>query len=346
MTYEWDIHISTGSAGSTVSFAIQNRIREIMTEHFPELLHFCSFKEASYTTEQTIQGEWLVLFMEDDGGQLPRIGNFSTKQLILDEIIQKAPFTEYKYSDLKVILGTPFFDFKRFTYIAKIVDGKISWPLLQEFLVDWLSDLVLPKVFSLNETSVKRALKVAPTYNPVDVTSGLCVLECEQDIRQGTGFFLKGYGIITCAHVLGKETKMFLPSNPSKKYSVILVKKNDVIDLAILKIEEEIDNAFFESSSSDSLNQMDHILISGFPNYRTGDSGVVIPGIITGFRTISAIRRLLTNASIVAGNSGGPVFDKNSKVIGVAVTGSDCTEKANETENHGIIPIEALKYLV
>lgn len=57
------------------------------------------------------------------------------------------------------------------------------------------------------------------------------------------------------------------------------------------------------------------------------------------------IRRILTNAAIVKGNSGGPVFDCNSNVIGIAVTGSDSLTTAQDTENHGIIPVEALKLI-
>ena len=54
---------------------------------------------------------------------------------------------------------------------------------------------------------------------------------------------------------------------------------------------------------------------------------------------------MLTNASIVAGTSGGPVLNSNSEVIGIAVTGSDFQETADQTEKHGIIPIDAINFL-
>ena len=177
------------------------------------------------------------------------------------------------------------------------------------------------------------------------VLKNILGLECETSQKQGTGFFLKDVGVVTCSHVLGQNSKMILPGNPSNKYDVTVVSKNDDIDLAILNIESYESPTNFTQSVSAELSQMDHLLISGFPNYRVGDSGLVIPGIVTGYRTILAIRRLLTNAPIVAGNSGGPVFNKSSEVIGIAVTGSDDFNTASDTENHGIIPIEALKYL-
>ena len=66
---------------------------------------------------------------------------------------------------------------------------------------------------------------------------------------------------------------------------------------------------------------------------------------ISGFRSYSGLRHILVNSPLIAGNSGGPAFDKNSKVIGIAVTGADKMSTAHETEKHGLIPIEALNYI-
>ena len=43
--------------------------------------------------------------------------------------------------------------------------------------------------------------------------------------------------------------------------------------------------------------------------------------------------------------NGGPVITAGNKVIGVAVTGAERMEESQETENHGIIPIDALAFL-
>jgi S1-C subfamily serine protease len=63
---------------------------------------------------------------------------------------------------------------------------------------------------------------------------------------------------------------------------------------------------------------------------------------VTGFRMRSGIRRILVDAHIISGNSGGPVLDKDNRVIGIAVTGADNERDAPDTENHGVIPIDAL----
>ena len=48
---------------------------------------------------------------------------------------------------------------------------------------------------------------------------------------------------------------------------------------------------------------------------------------------------------IIRGNSGGPALNIHNRVIGIAVTGADRRETASETEDHGVIPIEAIKHL-
>lgn len=91
---------------------------------------------------------------------------------------------------------------------------------------------------------------------------------------------------------------------------------------------------------------MEDVAVAGFPNYRLGDSGSIVPGRVVGFRPVSAIRRALLSCPIVFGMSGGPVLDGDNKVVGVAVTGAPTMEESTKTENHGVIPITALQYLL
>lgn len=62
------------------------------------------------------------------------------------------------------------------------------------------------------------------------------VLECEESGRQGTAFFLRDVGLVTCAHVLGPATVAFHPSDPSKLFPVTVVKEEEHLDIAVLKI--------------------------------------------------------------------------------------------------------------
>lgn len=115
--------------------------------------------------------------------------------------------------------------------------------------------------------------------------------------------------------------------------------------MAILSTDASILKEGLEIGNSDKLKQLSHIGIAGFPNYNFGDNGIFSPGLVVGFRTYSGLRHILINSPLISGNTAGPAFDKDSKVIGVAVTGADRMSNAHKTEKHGLIPIEAINYL-
>lgn len=189
-------------------------------------------------------------------------------------------------------------------------------------------------------------LKTEFTYN--DIAPGLILLECDEELKQGTGFLLENIGLITCAHVLGKETKA-IQTATHKKYDLEIIAQEPALDMALLQFTDADAHTPFkpyQMASADDLEIGAPVVLSGFPNFRSGDSGVFKEGKVVGFRMVSGIRRLLIDASIVAGNSGGPVFNHKGQVIGVAVTGADRAETVDETENHAVIPIDAIHYLL
>lgn len=256
------------------------------------------------------------------------------------------PYAYKSHEELYKILGQEWFSFDKFIYVGPCDDNTISWADIQKHIVDWLNNCVLSSIFDNNRRRVLRAIPEPPKFDINKVNNSLWVLECEETCKQGTAVAIANIGLVTCSHVIGSNTKAFHISNINKKYKINVIKRNETLDLAVISLVEFDDELLYiEKASSDDIAQMDHIGIAGFPNYRLGDSGVLIPGLVVGFRPRSGVQRILTNAPIVAGNSGGPVINGDNQVIGIAVTGADKMEDAHQTEEHGIIPINALNLL-
>ena len=185
------------------------------------------------------------------------------------------------------------------------------------------------------------------------VIGALWVLECEEHAVQGTAFSMVDGRIVTCQHVVCEHVSgdrspctammAFRTTDAQKRYPVRVVHSNRDVDLALIDLGTTSDGGL--APNTGELQQTDRLWVAGFPNYRLGDSGSLSPGVITAFRTVSAIRRVLTDALIIAGNSGGPGITRDGRVIGVAVTGADCSEASRTTENYGLIPIDALRHL-
>lgn len=319
-------------------------IDQLIKEQMPHLREMFPFQHSS-DIEKIVDKEWIcVRLLSKTRGikafrQLKdqRIEALATK-LAADELLPK-------YEKIKSHFGEAHFTNKSFIYFGKCVNYQFDRDHLSGFLVDWLNDKVVDEILEFNKRRVLEAIPITPSYDIKQIIDNLYVLESEQESIQGTCFHLQDIGLITCEHVLAKDLKVFSPRNIGAKFNVELIASHTTIDIAILLSPNLEMGEGLKLGSSDLLKQMDHIAIAGFPNYNYGDSGILSPGLVIGFRTVSAIRRILVNTPIVAGNSGGPALNAHGEVVGVAVTGADSMENAPHTEKHGIVPIEALRYL-
>lgn len=179
------------------------------------------------------------------------------------------------------------------------------------------------------------------------IAESLWVIECaENTCGQGTAFHLWGVGLVTCDHVVCDHLVAFSPGRLTTRHRVEVVARHEAIDLAILRLSGvALGDGGLRQGVSAALAVGDEVRVWGFPNFRPSDTPRVHRGHLSGHRTVSTVRRLMVDARIVAGNSGGPVLNHRNEVIGVAVTGAGRMEDAESTENHGVIPIEALERL-
>lgn len=326
-----------------IGFALVRTEIQHVQDQMPDLADMFPFRE-TWTLKGHLDDGWLAIqLLNRNGSGVPTVLKLEDAEL---EVLtaKVLPFSPRNHRELATLLGNTWFSSGKFTYVGPYSDSFACWPDIARHLIDWLNAFVVPEVLKRNQERVMRAIPPSPVFSLERIQNALWILECEETMKQGTAFNLAGVGLVTCEHVLGSSTYAFKADNIAHKYPIKIRSSNPVIDLAVLTVDVSLEEGL-PVGSADSLKQMDHLAVTGFPNYRLGDSGVIVPGLVIGFRTVSSIRRILTNAPIIAGNSGGPVLDKNNSVIGVAVTGAECMEKAQETEDHGIIPIDALSFL-
>jgi S1-C subfamily serine protease len=134
----------------------------------------------------------------------------------------------------------------------------------------------------------------------------------------GSGFFLGGDGLVlTAAHVVENAASVDVQERNGKLTHAKLVRVSHAHDVALLSIADapgasfpcvDIDTAAKHPGSD--------VYAIGAPS-RQDLAFSLTRGIISGVRTVEGTRLIQTDASVSPGNSGGPLLDKQGRVIGV-----------------------------
>lgn len=347
MNLQWEVPHDENESDPHVriAFAIQGELKRLVYEQLSYIADLFPFYDDRYDFSGYKGEKWIAVRLRSNKGyQFPHGVIFKNEEAeFLHRIV--TPFIPRSYIDWLRMLGSEWYNVDTFTYIGPINNYFVSWQDIVTQLMAWLKDIVIPEIEARNRRRVLAAIPTPPQYNIEKVLNNIYVLESEVEQIQGTCFHLKEIGLVTCEHVIAPNLKIFSHKNPSQSHRIKVKKSNRHIDIALITAEKLILGDGLEIGDSDLLNRMDHIAIAGFPNYRYGDSGILSPGLVIGFRPVSGISRILVNTPIIAGNSGGPVLNAFGEVIGIAVTGADRMENAESTENHGVVPINSLKYL-
>ena len=139
---------------------------------------------------------------------------------------------------------------------------------------------------------------------------------------QGSGFFITGEGhIVTNNHVVDNAVEIEIVTDNGSVLEAELVGTDPETDLAVLKVKTEGTYPFVDFGSSKQLRRGDWVVAVGSP---LGFSGTATAGIVSALGKPGDLRRsqqytdyLQIDAAINRGNSGGPTFDMNGRVVGV-----------------------------
>lgn len=168
----------------------------------------------------------------------------------------------------------------------------------------------------------------------------------------GSGFILTSDGyIVTNHHVVENATAIDVVLHNNTSYPATLVGKDAVNDVAVLKIEaENLSPVTLGSSSSLAIGDM--VAAIGNP-LGTNLNATLTVGYVSGKdRQIGTnnetINMLQTDASINAGNSGGPLFNMYGQVVGITTAKySGTTSSGASIEGIGFaIPIDDVTGIV
>ena len=135
------------------------------------------------------------------------------------------------------------------------------------------------------------------------------------DNGTGTGFFIDDQGtFVTCFHVIDGANEIRAGMSDGGSYAVeTIIDFSELYDIAVLKAK--ITNTPYLELSKNDVVQGETVYALGASN---GLEGTFSNGVISATsRKIGAIDCVQTNAAISSGNSGGPLLNAYSDVVGI-----------------------------
>lgn len=143
------------------------------------------------------------------------------------------------------------------------------------------------------------------------------VVTISTDKSIGSGFIINSGGyVVTNYHVIrGRETNVFVVTQERESLPAAFVGKDELRDLALLKIDGE--HEALQLAKNDSVQVGQKVIAIGNP---LGLSFTVTEGIISALDRAGPSgfnEYIQTDVSLNPGNSGGPLIDKQGKVVGI-----------------------------
>lgn len=154
---------------------------------------------------------------------------------------------------------------------------------------------------------------ISSTLKPV---KGFGVITGTEEVYSGTGFHIGNGIVVTAAHIIDQTGSVsVVQGKVTEPASIVFL--DAFKDIAILSINRELPGKEI-LGNLDELQANDPVTILGFPKGKwTSLRGSVVEKNVKLERISVPVFQI--NSNIERGNSGGPVFDKDGRVVGMVV---------------------------
>ena len=163
--------------------------------------------------------------------------------------------------------------------------------------------------------------RVAATRSIADVVRSIApgLVQIVTPTGDGSGFVVSNDGlIVTNAHVVDQYPSVSVRLINGQSHSGRVLGRDETLDLAVIKVDPRQAWQPMTLGEAGSVGVGDEVMALGFPlGDQLGRDYTVTTGIVSSLRTYGSIERIQTDAALNPGNSGGPLVDRDGRVIGV-----------------------------
>ncbi|WMS93984.1 reverse transcriptase domain-containing protein [Pseudoalteromonas sp. HL-AS2] len=171
------------------------------------------------------------------------------------------------------------------------------------------------------------------------------------NFAQGSGFLLKGIGLITNHHVIEGATDESI-ERENLEFKWLVQPKNKFIFAKFISYDKQKDIAIIDLGNGQDLirpllvepapnyEKNTTVYTIGYPNHHEGEIATIIESKIINKLMWHGEERIIIDKLILHGTSGGVVLNTDGKVIGIVSNGNEQGKTA--TNPNGFIPISTL----
>ena len=163
--------------------------------------------------------------------------------------------------------------------------------------------------------------RVAATRSIADVVRSIApgLVQIVTPTGDGSGFVVSDDGlIVTNAHVVDQYPSVSVRLVNGQLHSGRVLGRDETLDLAVIKVDSRQAWQPMTLGEAADIDVGDEVIALGFPlGDELGRDYTVTTGIVSSLRTYGSVERIQTDAALNPGNSGGPLVDRDGRVIGV-----------------------------